>query len=464
MGDTEGAEAAFLESERQLRAAGFHRLALQPLWERASMARRTGKAPQLASELAELDDDLTLSGDFAMRAELTRQRGILHGVMGQHETSLGLLETAADMFLKLDDRQRASSALNASAGPMSRLGQMDRVLERLAEAQRLAVLSGHPESLAAILGNSSLFHWRRGEVSAAIDRMREALAQFEAADRRDDVAQARHNLATMLRQAGEPAAALAMRELSIAHARQAKLNADLATRLFALAEDLRARGEPAAAISALEESEQLYLTLGDSVSLESISCLRGLWWLAAGALKQARSALPAKLAESRATADQSACIALGTELSEPAEALAGLDAHLARQRAAGQTQLAQQTQLLRAEVLILAKRGQAAGEQLDQLRSALAIAGNRALQRKLAILDLALALSHNNQEAATLAASEAKKLIDRYPDQPAALEYQCRMTRTAAPKLRSLAIEQCLKEAQRLDMLAAARRWSSGAG
>ncbi|MBK8069347.1 MAG: winged helix-turn-helix domain-containing protein [Rhodanobacteraceae bacterium] len=246
MGDSESADGAFARAQAALAEAGFHRLALAALLQRSALARRTGRATQVLPALEAEDPRVAERGDVAMRAELTRHRGILVGIGGDFATSLALLESAAAMFVDLGDHARASSALNASSGPLGRLGRNAEVPARLAEARRHAALSQHPESAAAIAGNLGLFHWRRGEIGAATGGMREALEHFERADRADDVAQARNNLATLMREAGEAAQALALRELAVSHARQAGLRSDLATRLYGLAEDLRARGDTSA--------------------------------------------------------------------------------------------------------------------------------------------------------------------------------------------------------------------------
>ncbi len=460
LGDSEGADAAFVAAQAALRSSGYHRLALGALLQRSTLARRTGRAANILPALEAEDARLADSGDAAARAELTRHRGILIGIGGDHATALALLETAAGMFIELGDHARASSALNASSGPLGRLGRNAEVPARLAEAQRHAALSGHPESAAAIAGNLGLFHWRRGEIGAAVTGMREALAHFERADRPDDVAQARNNLATLLREAGDTAQALTLRELAIAHARRAGLRADLATRLYGLAEDQRSRGDPVAARAALDESEALYGAIQDAVSLQAIKCLRGLWALEADQLPQARALLPKDRANARPTADQAACDALGVRLAavegRTQEALAEVAARIGVLEDAGQRLLAQQARLWQAEVLLATGQPEDARTLLAQLRAASIQDGHVALERGVALTWLRLAA----RDATTVAqaASAAEDLLRRFPDQPAQTQLACLRARHALAGARAAQTE-CRAAAAALG-LAGIARWA----
>lgn len=455
MGDSESADGAFARAQAALAEAGFHRLALAALLQRSALARRTGRATQVLPALEAEDARVAERGDVAMRAELTRHRGILVGIGGDFATSLALLESAAAMFVELGDHARASSALNASSGPLGRLGRNAEVPARLAEAQRHAALSQHPESAAAIAGNLGLFHWRRGEIGAATAGMREALAQFERADRADDVAQARNNLATLLREAGEVVQALPMRELAVAHARQAALRADLATRLYGLAEDLRARGDTPAALGALDESEALYREIADPVSLQAIACLRGLWALEGDRVDEAQRALPATPPAARPTADQAACDTLAVRVlareGRAADALARVDERLGALDQAGQRLLAQQARLLRAELLIDLDRADAARAELEALRAQSLQDGHVALERGIALAWLRL--TRGEQAARALAQEAADTLLRRHPDQPAQLRMVCLVAATAGTAAR----EDCRDRAAALDLAGIAR-------
>jgi DNA-binding winged helix-turn-helix (wHTH) protein len=460
LGDSEGADAAFVAAQATLRSPGYHRLALGALLQRSTLARRTGRAANVLPALEAEDARLADSGDAAARAELTRHRGILIGIGGDHATALALLETAAEMFIELGDHARASSALNASSGPLGRLGRNAEVPARLAEAQRHAALSGHPESAAAIAGNLGLFHWRRGEIGAAVTGMREALAHFERADRPDDVAQARNNLATLVREAGDTAQALTLRELAIAHARRAGLRADLATRLYGLAEDQRSRGDPVAARTALDESEALYGAIRDAVSLQAIKCLRGLWALEADQLPQARALLPKDRANARPTADQAACDALGVRLAavdgRTHEALAEVAARIGVLEGAGQRLLAQQARLWQAELLLAAGQPEDARTLLGQLRAASIQDGHVALERGVALTWLRLAARDGT--SGTQAASATEDLLRRFPDQPAQTQLACLRARHALAGAR-VAQTECRAAAAAIG-LAGIARWA----
>lgn len=461
LGDSEGADAAFAAAQAALRASGYHRLALGALLQRSTLARRTGRAASILPELEAEDARLADSGDAAARAELTRHRGILVGIGGDHAIALALLESAARIFIELGDHARASSALNASSGPLGRLGRNAEVPARLAEAQRHAALSGHPESAAAIAGNLGLFYWRRGEIGAAVTGMREALAHFERADRPDDVAQARNNLATLLREAGDTARAMTLRELAIAHARRAGLRADLATRLYGLAEDQRSRGDLQAARAALDESEAEYAAIQDSVSLQAIACLRGLWALEADQLPQARALLPQSRASTRPTADQAACDALGVRLAaldgRTREALADVVARIGVLEGAGQRLLAQQARLWHAELMLAAGQTEQARGLLEQLRAAAIQDGHLALERGVALAWLRLVA--NDAAAGAQAADAAEDLLRRFPDRPAQIQLNCLRTRLASAASVQAAQAEC-RAAAAAQGLAGIARWA----
>lgn len=461
LGDSEGADAAFVAAQAALRSSGYHRLALGALLQRSTLARRTGRAANILPALEAEDARLADSGDAAARAELTRHRGILIGIGGDHATALALLESAAGMFIELGDHARASSALNASSGPLGRLGRNTEVPARLAEAQRHAALSGHPESAAAIAGNLGLFYWRRGEIGAAVTGMREALAHFERVDRPDDVAQARNNLATLLREAGDTAQALTLRELAIAHARRAGLRADLATRLYGLAEDQRSRGDLQAARAALDESEAEYTAIQDAASLQAIACLRGLWALEADQLPQARALLPQARANARPTADQAACDALSVRLAavdgRTREALADVAARIDVLEGAGQRLLAQQARLWHAEILLAAGQPAQARGLLEQLRAAAIQDGHLALERGVALAWLRLV--GRDAAAGAQALDAAEDLLRRFPDQPAQTQLVCLRARLAPAASTHAAQAEC-RTAAAARGLAGVARWA----
>ncbi len=461
LGDSEDADAAFVSAHSALRESGYHRLALGALLQRSTLARRTGRAASILPALEAEDARLADSGDIAARAELTRHRGILIGIGGDHATALALLESAARMFIELGDHARASSALNASSGPLGRLGRNADVPARLAEAQRHAALSGHPESAAAIAGNLGLFHWRRGEIGAAVTGMREALAHFERADRPDDVAQARNNLATLLREAGDTAQALTLRELAIAHARRAGLRSDLATRLYGLAEDQRSRGDPKAAQTALDESEALYSAIQDAVSLQAVACLRGLWELEADQLAASRARLPTAPTNAPPTADQAACDALGFRLAavdgRSRETLAAIVARIDVLERAGQRLLAQQLRLWQAELHLAGGQLKEARALLDPLHAAALQDGHVALERGVALLWLRLV--GGDGAALERAASAAENLLRRFPDQPAQTQLTCLRARHTPPAGARVARAECRAAAAALG-LAGIARWA----
>lgn len=459
LGDSEGADSAFVSAQRALHDAGYARLALGALLQRSALARRTGRAASLLPALEAEDGRLAERGDLAMRAELTRHRGILIGIGGDYATALALLESAAAWFVELGDHARASSALNASSGPLGRLGRNAEVPARLAEAQRHAALSGHPESAAAIAGNLGLFHWRRGEIGAAVTGMRSALEHFEAADRPDDVAQARNNLATLVREAGDTARALTLRELAIAHARRADLRADLATRLYGLAEDLRSRGEFEAARTALDESHALYSAMDDQVSLNAIACLRGLWALQADRPAEARALMPEAQMPTRPTADQAACDTLGVRLTmadgRVREALQQLQGRIEVLDAAGQRLLAQQARLLQAELYLSDGRPEEARTLLETLRAAAVQDGHVALERGIALVWMRTV---GGDPAAQLqATAAAEDLLRRYPDHPAQLQLVCQRARQAPPAQSVAAMRECSQRAAALELAGVAR-------
>ena len=459
LGDSDAADTAFATAQTALRESGYHRLALGALLQRSTLARRTGRAANILPDLEAEDARLADRGDNAARAELTRHRGILIGIGGDFATALALLESAARMFIELGDHARASSALNASSGPLGRLGRNAEVPARLAEAQRHAALSGHPESAAAIAGNLGLFHWRQGEIGAAVNGMREALAHFERADRQDDVAQARNNLATLLRESGDTAQALTLRELAIAHARRADLRSDLASRLFGLAEDLRSRGNSKAATAALDEAEGLYRLIHDAVSLQAVDCLRGLWSLEADQVAAAQARLPKTTTQAPPTADQAACDALAFRLAavegRSGEGLTAVAGRIALLERAGQRLLVQQLRLTQAELYLANGQPQAARALLDSLHAAAIQDGHVALERGVALTRLRL--DRGDDVAVERVADEVDDLLRRYPDQPAQTQFACLRARHSPPSRANAERAECKASAASLGLDGIAR-------
>jgi hypothetical protein len=462
-GDSEQALEAFKLAEADLRRQGYERAALLISLRRAEVARRVGGVLELEAELAPYDGQLARSQDAALRAKLTQTRGVLLGNGGRYEESLALLEAAVRMFIQLGDHLSASSALNATSAPLSQLGRIEQVAERLSEAQKHAALAGHLQSEAAITGNFSLYYWRRGEVASAVREMRRALRLFEAADRANDVAQAQHNLASMLRVAGETAEVTVLRELSLNHTRAHGQQSSLATRLLARAEDAQSAGDFAAALADHSEATAIYTELGDAISLKAASCIFGLWLLDNDELTAASERLDESRLEAAPTANQSACITLQarllTDQGRAIDAIASLDQTQAEQEQAGRVQLALQSQLLGAELRLDARH------QLDEVRTTLtqlrAIAnrtGNGSLERDSALQWLRLQYLVAADDEIALALAQAERALKRYPDRVAQLTLDCLMAAAQPPSLRPAAEAQCRSNAQHQKQLRQSRR------
>ncbi|MEU0879879.1 tetratricopeptide repeat protein [Lentzea sp. NPDC005914] len=207
-------------------------------------------------------------GDLAGEGEALRNLGIAAEVTGRQLESLDWLRQSAEVWRRLDDRERQAGTLSSIGITLSSLGRFDEAIEAHEESIELLRHLGRPQHLAMGLLNLGVTLEERGELSRALTNQRAALETFKTLGDQLGQAHALTNLGNVLNQLGEHGEALLMFEEALAAYQALGSRVGEAFVVKFLGSVHVAKGEHGFAIPRYEEALRMCREVGDA-SLQS---------------------------------------------------------------------------------------------------------------------------------------------------------------------------------------------------